>query len=326
MATPSARGRAAKLYAKSKADLATPASGDFQALTFYSETLERQNDMPNDDELGLDYHNERDETDPAPGLPTGSGTITVPADLNQLLFWMTQLLGAPDSTEDDDVHTHVFQSGKAELPYTDIEIPMTGGRFKQAACSVNEFTFGVEKAEGYRRFGFGLLARDVVMAQASAAGDPAPVPPRLKLPASKGIARINSTIVGQLIGGEFTFNNNNEAETYADDTALVGAMPPGNPTLTGTPRFRFMRGENANGALEVFDDHNAHFDFEVEYRLNASASLLIAMPRCYGPRVTPTVSGPGAIEFGASLSARQSTSGPMMTVTLKNALAALPTS
>lgn len=324
MSGASARGRAARLHVASKPALVTPASGGWQALTFYSENLNRSNDLPDDNELGAGYENERDATDPGPGLPSGSGTITVPADLNQLWFWLNQLLGAPDSDVDEGVHTHVFVSGKPDLPFMDLDIPMTGGRFKQAACAVNEFSFGVAKEDGYRRFSFALLARDVATPAAAVAVTPAALPARAKLPASKGIVRINDTIAGNLIGGEFTYSNNLEPEMYADDTDTVGHFAPGDGTLTGSPRFRFKRGSSANGALDVFADHETPFKLEVEYRLGANAALILEMARCFGPKVIPPIEGAGAIDFTGNFTARQSASAPLLKATLVNAVASVP--
>ncbi|MGY6663365.1 MAG: phage tail tube protein [Glycocaulis sp.] len=316
-----ARGRASSLFVKSKEALAASVSGDFQRLTFYREGIARSNDLAEDNELGVALDNDRDATDPGPGLPTASGTVEVPADLNQLWFWLYHFFGEPVTAEDDGVFTHVFTSGAADLPFFDAEIPLGGDRYKYVpGAAVNEWNFGVAKEEGYRRFTFALLGRDAVIGNTSAAGTPEALPARAKIPASKGLVRINSSIAASLVAGDFTASNNFEAVPLADDSALISRMDPGDTSLTGQPRFRFNRAAAANAALAVFDDEKTPFALEVEYALSATASLLIALPRCFGQRVTPLIEGPGPVEFTASLSARQSAGAPLMTVTLKNAI------
>jgi hypothetical protein len=319
--TTAARGRGVRLAGKLKDSLNGSVEGNFQALTFRSESIARQNDLPDDNELGLTLDNARDATDPGPGLPTASGQISVNADLNQLLFWLSMLLGAPESTGAEAAWTHVFKSGAPALKYADLEFALPGNQYQYIpGIAANEWTFGVQKADGYRTFGFSLIGRDRVAEGSSAAGTPVAVPARARVPASKGVVRLNSVIAGQLVGGDLTFSNNFEPVPLADDDALINRMDPGDATLTGQPRLRFARGAAANGALDLFADHATPFGLEVEYALSATSSLLIAVPRCFAPRVTPSAEGPGAIEVTASLRAAQGPAAPLMTVTLKNAL------
>ena len=320
------RGRSSRLYGKFQSAFDTPASGDFQAFNFYSESLAAADTLQDDRELGAEVDNDRDATDPAPGLQSASGSIEVPADLNQLLFWLRLAFGDPATTDEDPNFTHVFTSGAALLPSASLEIPLNSNRFKLATgVSVNAMTFGVSKESGYRTFSVDVMARTCALAGATAAGTPSSLPARAKVPASIGVVRLNSVISGAIVGGDFTLNNNLEAINYADDAASASAHEPGDFAFSGSPRLRFKRGAALNGALDIFADEATPFDLEVEYALGANQSLLIKAPRCFAPKTTPVIAGAGPVDFepAGPIMAKQTTGGsaaPAVTVTLKNQL------
>lgn len=327
--TASQRGRSLELAAGLQTDFVTPLAAGLSRYTCYEESVVTSEAMTDDNELGLDTHDDRSPTDPAPGANGGQGSIVIPADLNQLGFWLTLLLGAPDTTDNQDgSFTHVFETGSDLLPCATVQRQLGPERWKVIeGLKLNSFAFGVNKSEdGYRTFRLDCMARRVrVVSQAGAPIDAAPaaLPARAKLPAKRGLARLNTVVQGNLMSGEFTLANNLERVDYADAADAAGELAsdfePGELALTGSPTFRFKKGAALNGALDVFDNERTPFALEVEYALSAAAGLLVAAPRCFAPPVTPPVTGPGPVDFSADVTARQTTGetpAPLATFTL----------
>lgn len=320
------RGRGARLYGKIQDDFVTRAGGNYQALSFYSEGVSAAPALEDDQEIGGAVDNDRDQTDPAPGLESASGAISVPADFNQLLFWLQLLFGSPTTVAAIPNYTHTFTSGAAELPAATLEVPIGAGRFKVIdSAMVNSMTFGFGKEAGYRRFNVDVLARRAALLGATVAGAPVDMPARAKLPAAKGIVRINDVIEGSIVGGDLTISNNLEAVNYADDDAAAGGMDPGEAEISSTPRMRFKRGAALNGALDVFASEATPFKYEVEFAISATASLIFTMPRCFAPKTTPTIESAGPVEWSPAgpILAKQTEGGaplPAITVELINQL------
>lgn len=327
------RGRTARLYGKTQADFVTRATGNYQSLNFYSESVSPSGELEDDAELGQVVDNDRDQTDPGPGLKSGSGQISIPADLNQLLFWLELAFGAPASSEPTSGNwEHVFTSGEANLPSATLELPIGASRIKVIdGAMINGFTFGLDKAAGYRAFNVDILARNVVDLGASAssiAGTPVALPARSKLPAAKGLVRFDDTLAGTIVGGDMAIANNLEAINFADGNDYAGAMDPGDFAFSGTPRFRFKRGNSLNGVLDLFADEATSFKMELEYQISATRTLIITAPRCFAPHTVPAIGGAGPVEFAPSgpIMAKQTVGGsaaPALTVTLKNAIETL---
>jgi hypothetical protein len=326
------RGRTARLYGKTQSDFVTRATGNYQSLNFYSENIVPSGELENDAELGQVVDNDRDMTDPGPGLKSGSGPLVIPADLNQLLFWLELAFGAPATTGADSDWEHVFTSGEANLPSATLEIPFGASRIKVVdGAMVNGFTFGLDKAAGYRTFSLDILARDVTdlgQSASSIAGTPVALPARSKVPAAKGLVRFNDTLSGTIVGGDMAVANNLEAINFADGNAYAGAMDPGDFAFSGSPRFRFKRGDALNGILDLFADEATPFKMEMEYQISATRTLIITAPRCFAPHTVPSIDGPGPVEFSPSgaIMAKQTVGGsaaPALTVTLKNGIETL---
>lgn len=323
------RGRSGRLYGKEQTDFVTRATGNFQSLNFYNENLAPNGELEDDQELGNAVDNDRDQTDPGPGLVSGAGPITVPADLNQLLFWLRLAFGAPTTTGALNDWEHVFTSGAENLPSATLEIPLGASRIKVVdGAMVNGFSFGLDKQAGYRTFGLDLLARqvqDLGAGASSVAGTPVALPTRSKVPAAKGLVRFNDVISGAIVGGEMSLNNNLEAINFADGNETAGAMDPGDFVFSGSPRFRFKRGNALNGALDLFADEATAFKMEIEYQISATRTLIITAPRCFAPHTSPSLEGSGPVEFSpaGAIMAKQTVGGtplPALTVTLKNGI------
>ncbi|WP_270375590.1 phage tail tube protein [Marinicauda sp. Alg238-R41] len=326
----SQRSRGLVLAAGLQTDFVSPLSSGLGRYTYYEESLNTTEAPAEDNELGLETHDDRSPTDPGPGSKGGQGSIVVPADLNQLGFWLTLLLGTPDTTDNEDGSwTHVFESGADTLPSATLQRALGSGRWKIAkGLMVNSIAFGLAKSEdGYRTFRLDCMAREVYTAGAPIEADPAAMAARAKLPAKRGLTRLNSVVNAQLVSGEFTFANNLQREDYADsaDDAgdLASAMEPGDLSFSGNPTYRFKRGAALNGAIDLFTSHTTPFAHEIEYARSDTSSLLIATPRCFAPPAVPAANGPGPVDFSTSITARQvvgETPAPLMTVTLTNAV------
>ena len=253
----------------------------------------------------------------------------IPADLNQLGFWLTLIMGAPTSTDNGDgTHTHVFKTGADTLPSATLQRQLGAERWKVVeGLKVNSIGFGLAKTEdGYRTFRLDCMARRVYTVKQAAApidAAPAALPARAKLPAKRGLARLDAVVQASLMSGEFTLANNLAREDLADSADAAGDLAsdflPGDVQFTGSPTFRFKKGAALNGAIDIFDSHRTPFALEVEYALSDAASLLVAAPRCFAPPSVPAASGAGPVDFSTNVTASQVTGAspaPVVTVTL----------
>lgn len=327
----SQRARGLELAAGLQANFTTPLAAGLSLLTYYEETINTTEALGEDQELGLSVHDDRSKTDPGPGSQGAQGSIVIPADLNQLGFWLTLLLGAPVTSDDGGGnYTHVFKTGADTLPAATLQRQLGPEKWKVVeGLMLNSIGLGLNKSEdGYRTFRLEVMARRAYIHKGVAApidAAPAALPARAKLPAKRGLSRLNGVVQGAVVSGDFTIANNLEREDFADAAdgpgELASGFEPGEPDFTATPTFRFKKGAALNGALDVFDNDRTPFGLEVEYQRSAISSLLVAAPRCFAPPVLPPASGPGPVDFSASISGRQTT-GPApeakVIVTLKN--------
>ncbi|WP_421792754.1 phage tail tube protein [Hyphobacterium sp.] len=320
--TSTPRGAASRMYLGIQADFTTPNAVNGDELHFYDENLRRTNQLATDRELGGARHNTGDMTDPGPGLPTVAGQLTVPMDFNQMLWWLYLGFGAPVTTDEGGGNfTHVFKSGAADLPFGTLDLQVRADRIKHVTgLAVNGFTFGTDKADGYRTFQVNVLARDISMLAALSTVGQTAVPARAKAAGSVGIMRIDGVQAGKHVGGNFTFGNGFQPVALADNSPLIGQMDPGDRESGGSPRFRLQSGAGADTIADKWQDETTPFRVEAEWQKSATQSLTLDYKRCFGPKIVDEVSNGAAIEYAGEFTSHQTAAEAALVVTLKNQL------
>lgn len=302
-----------------------PASGNGYVLQFYDEALQPTDPLENDPILGPGQFNDREESDVAPGLKGGAGSITLPFDIDALTFWLTLLCG-DGVASGDGPYTRVFQSGKRDMRYATMQLQTADDRWKVIeSAAISSIDFDMTKAAGYRRFNVGVLARRVVMERVAAN---LPIDPALagaldggRAPATIVAVEINGAPAANMTGGRFTHQTGVARIDYLDGSPYGSSMEYDTESqfrIEGM--FRVQNEVGANPALEYFTgEEGPAFSLALVFAF-AGGSLRLDFPRCYAGRVTEAIRGPGALEFGGTIHPKQDTvnGAPAMTATLVN--------
>ena len=110
------RGETVDVLIKDQTAFATAAAGNYTKTFIYSHTLEEKGTLDDDPLLGQLRSNDRDQTAPAPNLPSLSGAVVAPLDFNHVGIWLKGAFGSAAVTGASDPYTHVFTSGANVLP------------------------------------------------------------------------------------------------------------------------------------------------------------------------------------------------------------------
>lgn len=321
------RGKQLVMTGALQEDFETPASADAIQLPYYDESFQPGETLEQDEEIRPDVHNDRDATAPAPSLANPTGNLTVAMDLNAMLFWLTLVFGPPQTSGVSAPYTHVFTSGAPVLPSATLEIPLGEDRWKAfIGAKANSFSFNFDKEAGFKRAQLGFMGREVRQITGEDAslfdGLTAAVWARAKAPGTLATFAIDGVTVGRCMGGGFQYSNNLSPENFADGSRFPSDYFPGAGAAELTPRIRLDQAAAANGVLAKFAGFaGAPFQASVTLSLGAGQSLTLAMPHCHGEPISPTVGGPGPVEFQGRIVASQTSGAPALTATLVNAIA-----
>lgn len=296
------------------------ASGSYRPVQVYSESISDQEPFEEDPLLGATgLDNNRDSQEPAPGLRRGSGSVTVPLCLNNIGLWLGGLFGAPDTSGEEAPYTHVFASGGEALPYRTIEVRKRTGRFHQhIGCLVAAGRFRVAGAEGgFRRAEFDLMHKLTNRLEASAAGSPLSALALSRVPAAKGIVRVDSTVTGVCLSLDATYDNRPTAREFVGQDGVIAGFDLDEFAASSlTLRVRYVDDTFA----AMMGDGSTHA-VEIEYPgATAGHKLVLAWPAVRFERGGIPIEGPGGIEVQMTGRAEQTSGAPMLTATLVNAI------
>jgi hypothetical protein len=319
---PAIRGIEATLNMKKTASFAE-ASGatTWQKLNYYSERFDPGQSVISDPEIGGNRHNPTDPLQGVKARPNPSGALQVAADLNQLGFLLSLLMGNP-VTDDaaDPVFEHVWTSGKTAPNLAHFEVGYASGLYKIAdAFTVSQITLGFADEDGTRKVDCTMMGRSVRFPVAALASSPTATPARDKLSGTKGLLKIGGVALGNVLGGSFTLGNGAFTETYMDDSEWAGAVEIGEWMCSLSPEIRF-RSEQA--ALLSSFDGSTPFAVELLYQLSADRLLKIELPNVIANPVAPSAGNLGMMSVTPTFMASQTDAAPMATVTIRNAVAA----
>ena len=119
-----AYGWNAKLLIAEESTYGTLSSGPYTQVPFASSAIDSEQGLISSNVLGLG----RDPTTPFQDVINVEGDLAVPVDLRNIGIWLKAVFGVPETTNENGVYTHTFESGKttASKSYTASILPETG--------------------------------------------------------------------------------------------------------------------------------------------------------------------------------------------------------
>lgn len=308
-----ARGeRSATAVAFETTEKTAPGSG-YRLIDHMGNTVGLKQGLLEDDIVGT-----RDPGDADLDNPTVDGEVMVPIDVEGTGFWLKALLGAPDSSEDTGVYTHVFESGAWSLPSFAMERQQPDVPSYEMFLGCRADRARVEIA----RTGRVDATIDVVGQGAATPGatTSAGTPNAWTLQRfmrKQAVVKIGGTAVANVVSMQIDYANNlDRVETITGD-GHIGGLDPMRAALTGDLRVRFD-----SEALFTAAKAETAQAITLEITRAANAKLTLAMPRVFLSVPERPVSGPGGVEASFSFIAARATNGdPMLTATLVNTVA-----
>lgn len=308
-----ARGARAQLAFAFESTYGTAPGSGFFKVPFASSALGQQQPLLDNELLGFG----RDPVAPTRDAISADGDVSVPIDVENFGLWLKGAFGAPVTTEDTGVFTHVFESGAWTLPSMSIEtgLPDVPSYAICTGCMVNTLRWTMQRSGR-------LTATVALMAQgeneptaASGAGTPTSLDLR-RFGHFNGAVTRDGSALANVVSAEIGYANNlDPVETIRADGKIDG-IDPAMAALTGKVTVRF--------ADRVLLDQAVAGDpcaLSFSYTRSPSEKLTIDVPRVYLPRPKLQVDGPGGIEVTFDWQAAQQADGsPMCTATLINAV------
>jgi hypothetical protein len=317
---PIVRGSEARFRHKKTAAIeAAVSSASWNSLHFYTEDFDSGEGLVDDDELGGDRHNLVDPTQPASALPSPTGGLSVPFDLNQVGHWLASMWGAATVTGSGP-YSHVWTSASLAPGLVHLELPFTTGKFKAVdSHAVSQIGCNLQDEDGFRVLTLGMVGRSVRMLPTTVSSSQVAPPARAKVPASKGLLKINGVNFGNVLGGSWTMASAAFSERYMDDSEWPGAVEIGRPSFNCTPEVRYR----SDFDHSLFDGLTP-FALELLYQLTADLFLKIEVAQAVAPKVVPKANGVGAMSISPAIMGFQkvtTTTAPQLTITLRNGIA-----
>ncbi|HRE45741.1 MAG TPA: phage tail tube protein, partial [Terricaulis sp.] len=223
-----------------------PSSGTWIPLSAYEHSDGETEPREVDPLLGRAGFNRRDPEASAPGLPQGGGAKVVPICLREHGWWLTACFGEPETTEDDGVFTHVWESGADVIPtLAQSKFLATGSYLRSRGVCVDTYALNLAKEAGYPRASLGLMLRDEAANASEVTGTIAEPYNLLRAPAATPFVRIDNTPRGVTA---VTFNYANQTQRFdplnggpypealdAEDALVNGSMTwrAGDATMDG---------------------------------------------------------------------------------------------
>jgi len=310
------RGKTANLLFGTQTQFDQAATGNYLSTFFYSENLGETEPFEENPLIGLSRNNNRDATEPQPGLLSAAGDIVVPLDANHFPYWLTMLFGQPNTTGAGP-YTHVWTSGSEVLPWRTIEVEKRAGLafYQTLGVVANGMSLDATRGGGFRQVTLNCLARNQVKLTTSGGGTPPAMVPTSLLPASQGLLRVNGALAGNFLGASINYQNG-----FADDESINGTKFVSGYDLDTEAQL------TGNGRVRYTDDTyydimnaGAPVALELEFGEAADARINFAMPAVRFDRAPfAPINGPGRLESEFGFRAEQTTGAPMLTVTVTN--------
>jgi hypothetical protein len=312
------RGKTVNVLLLDEVTFGTPVADDYLSTFIYSHTLEEKEPFESDPLLGVERNNNRDTTEPAPGLPDGAGDIVAPIDFNHIGLFLKGAMGAATVTGVADPYTHVFTSGLEVIPTRTAQIQVASNLFFQyAGVFVNKLSFDIGRAAGFDRVTAACMFKKETKLTATAGGTPDAAWALDRAAKTLPIFKMSGSQAGFVVGMKAEYDNKAKALSFVGDRYISGIDLDEEATFTGSIDVRFK--DSTYYDLSV---SGAAFPGEILWSKSGNRSLSLAAPAMRLERKGLPISGPGGITQTYNFRCEQTADDPMLTATLKSLVAA----
>jgi len=319
--TNTVRGKSVPLYLGPQIDFSSAAVADsYHNSYMYSLTPGGGQSFENDAILGGDFHNDRDMTQPAPGLAESSVSLVAPMCLNHLGYILEGAFGAPTFTAGTP-NVRTYTSGGGTLPAQTLAYLLKAGDGRRlTGFTVGKIGFNIGRQGGFGRVSVEGAARKYERMSDLALGTIPTALPLTRIPAYRGILRVDGIAEATLITASPSYDNGLDLVDFATDDQYLGGIEPGDGKYSCPITVRYKNSYFADKAAEAFDD-TGFFPVEQEWQGKNGNKLVFTAPRCRVAPASEPITGPGGIQVSYDLVAEQSATAPALTVALHNTVA-----
>lgn len=287
-----------------------PSNTGWNRLPLVSTALGAEQNLIEDDLLGTG----RETLDPTYDVTNNDGDHVVPVDVRAFGFWLKLLMGAPVTTEDDDIYTHEFTSGASTLPSASVQIthPSIPRSFVNYGAKANTCQIGLSRS-GLLNASIGVIAKGESDFAGSQSGTPTELEVQ-RLAQAIGQVKVDGVQAGNVVSANLSFTNNlDKVEVIVPDGEIAGA-DESKFGASGSITVRFADMTYYNLATTK-TPKPISFGWAI-----GDYSLLFALPRVFLPRTKRPVTGPGGIQATFNFQA-SGAAGHALTATLVNDVA-----
>lgn len=305
-----AYGWNAKLLISEEKEYGVLPEDGYVQIPFISSTLDSEQNLISSNVLGLG----RDPTQPFQDIINVDGELAVPVDLNNIGIWLKAIFGSPVTEMEDEVYTHIFESGKTSIPSYSLEIglPEIPSFIRFSGVRADSIAFNFQRS-GEAQVTVSVMARCETGGESTIFTAPE-VKNYVRFSQFQGFIKSGGETLANITTASVTYTNNLEKIQTIRHDGMVEAIDLGVASLSGNIAARY--GDNilldkARGGSPV--------DLELGYQISDTQKLVITCHEVYLPKPKRSINGPGGIECSYDFQgAKEQTLGKMMTVTLVN--------
>jgi hypothetical protein len=304
---------------------AFPSTGNWIPLSAYELSNGENRPQEVDPQLGRGFYNNRDPVSDAPGLPNAGGAVVIPLCLREIGYWLCATFGAPETTEDAGVYTHVWESGKDVLQTLAQSKFLKANMYRRGrGLAVNTFAMNLTKVAGYQRVQLGILQRDEERATAQASGTILPAMEQLLCPAASPFVTFDGN---PLPATAHTWNFSNQIARFdpLNGNEYPAALDPEDVLNGGSFTIR-----KETEAMDILADARTPKPMEFGHILphglgeNSPASLKVLIERTKIDRNALPINTPGRLFQTHNFTGEQNSEGPAARIELVNDVSGYP--
>lgn len=260
-----------------------------------------------------------DPAAPFRDVKDGAGDITVPLDARNIGLHLAALFGDPTSVNAAGVYTHSFHSSAEGQPTSQcFEVMHPGLTVGQYALNTGVLYTGMDVSlarSGLATAKFSLVGTNEVWSGASAAGAPADLvaAPVKYFSHLTGIIKRNTTALGVILTGGFSFKNGLDVAQVVANNGLIGGGTRADSELSVNLTARF-------NDMTLLNDAINGSDVRIDWILSNSAneSITFNMPKIVFDRPKIDISGPSGIQVPLTGMGYGDAANKLLNVTLVN--------
>jgi hypothetical protein len=317
------RGKTIDLLLKSESTFGAAPSGNWTKTFAYKYNPGLAQPLEADPLLGLTRNNNRDTTQPAPGLVVNDPGLVVPLDFNHLGYWLYALFGAASVSGASDPFTHTFSSGGEVLPWRSHEIKMATSLFYQDLGLVaNTLEIEMARAGGYQQATVGFMGQTRSKSTSTAGGSPSAAATRDECIAAIGTFKVNGSVAANIMSVKAKYDNKITPQEYIGNPLRTGFDLDSEATFDGQITLRFTDStyyDLATAGIAGTSIGTA-FSGELLWQKSASRSLSLLASSMRLEAAAPPVDGPGKITQTFNFRSEQSSATAMLVATLKSSI------